>query len=334
MRAAIFVSGLLLLLAAGPALSHGQAPEDSTYTVESGDTLYDIARRYGVSVQALMDWNDLDSTTLQEGQTLRIRPPQEPAPAPSDPPAAESDSIPEPAADTTDASPETPQAEPDTVRKLGSHVVEDGTSFVSLALRLGTTADSLFVLNDRRTAPLSPGDTVRIPPRFAPPTHVVEPGETLYSIAGEYGVSVRTLRTANDLDTTEIDPGRRLHLPERLARPVPPPGEWASPDTTGPVSVFPGPFAGRLTASGQPYDPEDLVISHPSLPYGSVVLLSSSEPPRHVFARVVDRASPDEGTLIEISAAVAEQLGHDSDASFSVALRTVWVAEVTDRRSP
>ncbi len=328
MRVAIFVSGLLLLLAAGPSLSHGQAPEDSTYTVESGDTLFDIARRYGVSVRALMDWNDLDSTTLKEGQTLRIRPPQDPAP--SDPPPAEPDSVPDAAPDTTAPSPEAPTAETDTVPRFGSHVVDDGTSFVSLALRLGTTADSLFVLNDRRTAPLSPGDTVRIPPRFAPPTHVVESGETLYSIAGEYGVSVRTLRTANDLDTTEIDPGQRLHLPERLARSVPPPGEWAPPDTTGPVSVFPSPFAGRLTASGQSYDPEDYVISHPSLPYGSVVLLSTSESPRHIFARVIDRASSDEETLLEVSEAVADQLGHDADASLPVALRTVWIADAAD----
>lgn len=327
MRATLLVSGILLLLAACPSLSQGQAVEDSTYTVESGDTLFDIARRYGVSVRALMDWNDLDSTALEEGQTLRIRPPED---APSPDPSSESDSVSEELSDTTDPAREVPSAAPDTVPRYGRHVVEDGESFVSLALRLGTTADSLFVINDRMTDPLASGDTVRLPSRYAPPVHVVDSGETLYSIAGEYGVSVRTLQSANELDTTEIEPGQQLHLPEHLAASVPPPGEWADPDSTGAVSVFPAPFAGRLTASGTPYDPDDFVISHPSLPYGSVVLLSASEPPRHAFARVIDRGPPDEETLLEVSEAVAEQLGFDSDQAPTVALRIVWIEGAAD----
>lgn len=326
MRVALLVSGLLFLLAAGSPLSQGQAPSDSTYTVESGDTLYDIARRYGVSVRALMNWNDLDSTALQEGQTLRVRPPQAgPAQEPPSP-----DSVPDAAPDTTEPAPDSVVATPDTIPRYGQHVLEEEASFVSLALRLGTTADSLFELNDRHTEPLSPGDTIRLPPRYAPPTHVVQSGETLYSIAGEYGVSVRTLQSVNDLDTTEIDPGQRLQLPERLAASVPSPGEWAAPDTTGPVSVFPAPFAGRLTASGTPYDPEDFVISHPSLPYGSVVLLSTTDSSHHVFARVVDRGPPNEDTLLEVSEAVLDQLGQDSGTTFPVALRIVWIARTDD----
>lgn len=328
MRAALLVSGMLLLLAVGPSVGYSQVQGDSTYTVEAGDTLYSIAREFGVSVRALMDWNDLETSTLETGQTLRVRPPQDTSS--SERPPTEPDASPEAAPDTTDPAPNTAVAASDTVPRFGRHVVEDGESFVSLALRLGTTADSLFALNDRTTEPLSPGDTLRLPSRFAPPSHVVQSGETLYSIAGEYGVSVRTLQAANDLDTTGIEPGRRLRLPERLAAPIPPPGEWASPDTTGPAAVFPAPFAGRLTASGTPYDPEDFVISHPSLPYGSVVLLSTSDPPRHVFARVIDRGPPDEETFLDISEVVAAQLGLELDAISPVALRTVWIAEGDD----
>lgn len=323
MRAALLVSGMLLLLAVGPSVGYSQAQDDSTYTVEAGDTLYSIARQFGVSVRALMDWNDLENSNLESGQTLRIRPPQDTSS--SERPPAEPDTSPGAAPDTTDLAPDT-----DTVPRFGHHVVEGGESFVSLALRLGTTADSLFALNDRTTEPLSPGDTLRLPSRFAPPSHMVQPGETLYSIAGEYGVSVRTLQSANDLDTTDIEPGQRLQLPERLAASIPPRGEWADPDTTGPAAVFPAPFAGRLTASGTPYDPEDFVISHPSLPYGSVVLLSTSEPPRHVFARVIDRGPPDEATFLDISEVVAAQLGLELDAISTVALRIIWIAEGDD----
>jgi LysM repeat protein len=207
----------------------------------------------------------------------------------------------------------------------GRHTVEAGDSFVNLALRLGTTADTLYALNDSTTASLSPGQTLRLPKRFAPPGHTVKPEETLYSIAGQYGVSVRALRAANALDTTTVQPGRRLRLPGRKAPDVPPSGDWAAPDSTGAVAVYPEAFAGRLTTSGTPYDPDDLVVSHPSLPYDTVLLLSRPDADRHTFARVIDRGPLDEGVLLDVSAAVAEQLGIDPDATPTVALRVVWV---------
>jgi LysM repeat protein len=207
----------------------------------------------------------------------------------------------------------------------GRHTVEVGDSFIHLALRLGTTADTLYALNDSTTTLLSSGQTLRLPKRFAPSGHTVQPEETLYSIAGQYGVSVRALRAANALDTTTVQPGQRLRLPGREAPEVPPPGDWAAPDSTGAVAVYPEAFAGRLTTSGAPYDPDDLVVSHPSLPYGAVLLLSRPDADRHTFARVIDRGPLDEGVLLDVSAAVAEQLGIDPDATPTVVLRVVWV---------
>ncbi len=44
------------------------------YTVRSGDSLYDIARRFGLSVAEIERWNDLEgSQYLQPGQTLELR---------------------------------------------------------------------------------------------------------------------------------------------------------------------------------------------------------------------------------------------------------------------
>ncbi len=345
--------GVLLTLAGTAPAGHAQAPSDSTYTVRSGDTLYSIAQRAGVSVAALQRWNDLEGTALQIGQTLRLRPPRpedrteasaDTTEARPDSTAAESPLSDTAVSDTAisdtvvsettvsdtvavgTSDPDSPAVDSVTAPPVyGRHVAADGDSFVNLALRLGTTADTLSALNDRTAAPLAAGETLRLPKRFAPPAHVVASGETLYSIAGEYGVSARALRTANGLDTTALEPGQRLRLPGRKAPEVPSPGDWAAPDSTGAVAVYPDAFAGRLTASGTPYDPDALVVSHPSLPYNSVVLLSRPDVGRHTFARVLDRGPIEAGTLLDVSAAVADRLGLDADATPTVELRTVWI---------
>lgn len=322
MRIVAFALVLTSLLAPAAPSVYAQVQSDSTYAVQSEDTLYSIAQRFGVSVRALKVWNGLEDATLHEGQVLRVRPPSG-GPAIADSTAGKED----PPADTTaEARENTPDAVESTPpQPYGQHAVEAGDSFVNLAVRLGTTADTLFSLNDHITAALLPGQVLRLPRRFGPPTHVVQSGETLYSIAGQYGVSVRALQARNDLDTTQIAPGQRLHLPTRTTPTVPAPGKEAAPDSVGTVAVYPGPFAGRLTASGIPYDPDEFVVSHPSLPYRSVVLLSRPETNRHTFARVVDRGPLEEGVLMDVSEAVAEQLGITPGDASAVTIRTVWV---------
>ncbi|WP_103029498.1 LysM peptidoglycan-binding domain-containing protein [Salinibacter altiplanensis] len=325
MRTVVLVLGLLLMRAGTAPVGHAQSPADSVYTVQSGDTLYSIARRAGVSVEALRRWNDLEDTALRVGQALRVRPPR-PVGSTEAPPDTTNAPLDSAAADPPPPDPPPPDTAAAEPPVYGRHTAGEGDSFVTLALRLGTTADTLYALNDSTTAPLAPGEPLRLPRRFAPPSHVVQPEETLYGIAGTYGVSTRALRMANALDTTALEPGQRLRLPGRQAPEVPPPGDWAAPDSTGAVAVYPDPFAGRLTASGTPYVPDALVVSHPSLPYGSVVVLSRPEADRHTFARVVDRGPIEAGTLLDVSAAVADRLGIDADATPTVELRTVWVS--------
>jgi LysM repeat protein len=327
MRIVVLVAGLLLAIGLGPSLSHGQAGADSTYTVQSGDTLYSIAQKVGVSVRTLMRWNDLENTTIAVGQTLRVRPPGEPASADAEgnePTPQQEAAAPPPSETDTEA--DTASVAPNTPPPYGRHTAGPGDTFVTLALRLGTTTNTLFALNDSTTAPLASDRTLRLPRKFAPPTHVVQPGETLFSIGGEYGVSARALKAENDLDTNTLEPGQRLRIPGRTSTDVPPPGEWAAPDSTGRVAVYPAAFAGRLTAGGTAYDPDDLVVSHPSLPFDSVVLLSTEDPANHTFARVVDLGPVEEGVLLDVSDAVAQTLGLNPDTPSSVALRVVWVA--------
>jgi LysM repeat protein len=44
------------------------------HTVERGETLFGLSRRYGVSVEELKSWNGLQGDTLQTGQLLKLNP--------------------------------------------------------------------------------------------------------------------------------------------------------------------------------------------------------------------------------------------------------------------
>lgn len=53
-------------------LSEDTVSDGDIYVVKSGDTLYGIARRYGVSVDELIKYNKLKSNVLSIGQVIRI----------------------------------------------------------------------------------------------------------------------------------------------------------------------------------------------------------------------------------------------------------------------
>lgn len=67
----------------------GKAPSAATaankvryHQVKAGDTLYDLARRYGCSVKELQNWNQLDGSRIDIGRRLIISPPAAASPAP------------------------------------------------------------------------------------------------------------------------------------------------------------------------------------------------------------------------------------------------------------
>lgn len=66
-------------------------------------------------------------------------------------------------------------------------------------------------------------------------------------------------------------------------------------------------FAGKPTASGEPYDPKGYTAAHPHLPFGTRLLVSYNG--RDVIVMVNDRISSGSGHDLDLSLAAAQYLG-------------------------
>ncbi|MCB0064599.1 MAG: LysM peptidoglycan-binding domain-containing protein, partial [Caldilineaceae bacterium] len=184
-------------LAVLPAVVHAapaavQSAQQTTYTVQRGDTLSAIARRYDSSVQALMSANGLTSTNIYVGQTLVIPGTNQPGP----------------------------------IYPI-TYVVQPGDTLSSIARRYDTTVQALMQVNNLRSTNIYVGQRLTISVASDPNQPViyytVQRGDTLSSIARRYDVSVEAIRAANGLRGNTIYIGQRLLIPNSLGYPMPTP---------------------------------------------------------------------------------------------------------------
>ena len=81
-------------------------------------------------------------------------------------------------------------------------------------------------------------------------------------------------------------------------------------------------YAGKLTASGQSYDPYGFTAAHPYLPFGSKLLVSYGG--KRVIVTVNDRIPYSSDSDLDLSWAAAKAIGHTEEGT------AVVNAEVVD----
>jgi membrane-bound lytic murein transglycosylase D len=175
------------------------------HQVRSGDTLSAIAKRHGVSVEAIRTANKLKGNLIHPGQDLLIT---------GAPPSA----IARVAASEARAE-QMPARAPS-----GKHVVRRGDTLWSIARAHGVSMDRLASSNGlKQRDTLSVGQVLRIPGTATlastdpasvasqPTTYIVRKGDTLSRIASQFRVKLNDLLGWNDLSPRSvIKPGQRL----------------------------------------------------------------------------------------------------------------------------
>jgi|GEM_PF-601749 len=86
-------------------------------------------------------------------------------------------------------------------------------------------------------------------------------------------------------------------------------GKNARFEATGQVSYYAAKFKGRRTASGERYNPDAFTAAHPTLPFGTLLLVKRKRTSRFVIVRVNDRGPHIKGRLLDLSSAAARRLG-------------------------
>jgi rare lipoprotein A len=86
----------------------------------------------------------------------------------------------------------------------------------------------------------------------------------------------------------------------------------------GVASWYGAAFAGRKTASGETFDPNDMTAAHRTLPFGCKVQVTHRNNKRYVRVKVNDRGPFSHGRIIDLSEEAAEKL----------AMKTAGVAPV------
>ncbi len=152
-----------------------------TYTVQKGDSLYSISKKYNTTIDKIKNTNNLTNNALSIGQVLKI--------------------------------PSNSEEESTTTT---NYIVKSGDSLYSIAKKYNTSIDKIKQLNNLNSNLLSIGQTLKIPNsnNTTDLTYKVVSGDSLYSIAKKYNTTVDKIKTNNNLNSNLLSIGQILKIPK------------------------------------------------------------------------------------------------------------------------
>ncbi len=148
------------------------------YTVQAGDSLYQIARKYNTTVDTIKSLNSLNTTLLSVGQVLKI-----------------------PVITIQEEIPTTNYIE---------YKVQSGDSLYQIANKYGVTVDAIRTFNNLKSDLLSIGQIINIPIISSVTTYTVKSGDSLYQIANMFNTTVDAIKNKNNLTSNTLSIGQTL----------------------------------------------------------------------------------------------------------------------------
>ena len=155
--------------------------KDTVHVVKSGDSLWVISNRTGISIEMLRKLNNIKGDVIQPGQRLIVKKAAVPAPT--------------------------------VVNKDTIHTVKSGDSLWAISNRTGVSVEVLRKLNNIKGDVIQPGQRLIVKKAITSNTnntHTVKYGDTLWTISMINGISIDTLRQLNHIKGDLIQPGQQL----------------------------------------------------------------------------------------------------------------------------
>jgi LysM repeat protein len=287
-----------------PFISKSALPAGtSLHKVGSGETLFFISKKYGVTVDELMKANELKGNDLSVGQSLLI---------PNATVASTPEVKPEPVVKVAPVTvAQTPIEKPKQVKAKPEPKQEEKRPAAPVAETIRTSSEAVT----QNTTPIVPGDWI---------SHSVKPGETLFSISNQYGSKVEDVITWNSLTSNNLREGQVLKVgrgqPEESKVPV-----IGTPRVVSDVSEMNIEPTAENTSGGfknlKELGQAELIegtgghkkylVLHRSAPIGTIMRVKNEENDVTIFARVVGTL-PETGDnsklVIKLSQAAFDQL--------------------------
>lgn len=154
------------------------------YTVKKGDTLWDIANKYGTTVSKLKSLNNLKSNVLQVGQTLKVS-------------SSETEIIPD---------------------DYLVYKVKNGDNLSKIAKEYDTTVSTIMKINNLNSDKLAINQQLLLPKTKktdGEKTYTVKSGDTLSQIAYDNKITTSELKKANNLASDLLKIGQVLIIPSK-----------------------------------------------------------------------------------------------------------------------
>jgi len=207
------------------------ASAKSTYTVKKGDNLYDIARKFNISVNDIEKTNKVSAKTLKPGKKIVI-----PEKEGKSSKAARKVSLKEKTTVETSSNPakldmvdavpsgmpsshEKAEKEPDRSVKADEetdkyHTIKKGDTLKSITKKYKVSESDIRNLNELHSAKLRTGQKLLVKLQ-GPKTYVVKKGDNLWRIAKKFDMDADDLMEINEMSSPALKAGRKLYLEEK-----------------------------------------------------------------------------------------------------------------------